>query len=83
MRPYLSNEKKLETSCLGNTTTNMCSNDFKILKKSIEVWKLWDLSISHDIICEGCGKILSGFCNFATSNENIYEEQSESWQGCG
>ena len=30
-------------------------------EKSSEVWKLWDLSISHDIICGGYGKNLSGF----------------------
>jgi len=66
LRSYLSNEKKMQTSCLRNTTINVCLNDFKILKKSIEVWKLWDLSISHDIICGGCGKNLSEFCNFFT-----------------
>ena len=62
---------------------NVCSNDFKILKKANKVQKLWDLSISHDIIRGGCGKNLSGFHNFVTSNENIYEEESESWEGCG
>ena len=64
---------------------NVCSIDFKILKKAIEVWKLWDLSISHDIICGGCGKNLSGFTILShtmLTNGNIYEEESESWEGC-
>jgi len=64
--PYLSNKKKFQTSCPGNTNMDMCSNDFKIIKKAIEVWKLWDLSISHDIICGGCSKNLSEFRNFVT-----------------
>ena len=38
--PYLSNVKKFWKFCLENTTTNVWSNDFKILKKTIEVWKL-------------------------------------------
>ena len=61
-------------------------NDFKILKKSIEVWKLWDLSISHDIIYEGVVKIWVGFailsCTMLT-NGNICEEELENWEGCG
>ena len=28
VRPYLGNEKKFETSCSGNTTTNVCPSDF-------------------------------------------------------
>ena len=61
-------KKKFSTSCLGNTATNVCSNDFKILKKANEVWKLWDLSIPHYIICGGSGKKLSRFRNFFTYN---------------
>ena len=63
----------------------LCLNDFKILKKSIEVWKLWDLSISHDIICGGCGKIWVGFAIFSRmilTIGNICEEESECWEGC-
>jgi len=55
---HTGNEKKFRTFCSGNTTTNVCSNDFKILPKPNEVWKSRDLSRCHDIICGGCGKKL-------------------------
>ena len=56
------------TSCSGNTATNVYPNDFKILKKTNEVWKSWDLSIPRYIICGGSGKKLSRFRNFFTYN---------------
>jgi len=68
LRPYMWNEKKISTSCPRNTPTNVCSNDFKILKKTNDVWKLWDLSIPHYITCGGSGKKLSRFCNIFTYN---------------
>jgi hypothetical protein len=39
----------------------VCPNDLKILKTANEVWKLWDLYIPHDIMCEVRGKNLNEF----------------------
>jgi hypothetical protein len=45
-------------------TMIMRPNDLKILKNANQVLKLWDLSIFHDIMCEGHGKHLMGFYHF-------------------
>ena len=66
LRPYMWNEKKFSTSCPGNTPTNVCPNDFKILKKVNKVWKSWGLSVPRYIICGGGGKKLSSFRNCFT-----------------
>ena len=65
---------------------NVCPNDFKFFKKANKVWKLWDLSISHDIIYEGVVKIWVGFAILSRTiltNGNICEEESESSEGYG
>jgi len=61
LRPCPGNEKNFWTSCSRNPTTNVWPNGFLILKKANEVWKSWDLSKSHDIICGACGKKLRRF----------------------
>jgi predicted Fe-S protein YdhL (DUF1289 family) len=48
-----------------------CMNDFKILKNANEVQKIQYLSMSQDIICGGCDKKLSEFCNFI--NYDVYK----------
>jgi hypothetical protein len=55
---------KIWTSSLGNTTMIVCPNVSKILKNSNIVWNLGDLSISHEIICEGYSKLWISFEHF-------------------
>ena len=71
------NEKKFSTSCPRNTPTNVCSNNFKILKKQMmsENYEICQyLIISH---VEAVVKNWVGFVIFSRTmltNGNISEE---------
>ena len=81
VRPYSGNEKKLWTSCLENTTTNVWSFGFQILKKANDVWTSWDLLRSHDIICGGYGKKLRMFriiCHVRCLQTEISQKKNHS-----
>ena len=87
VRPYSGNEKKFRTSCSKNTTTNVWSFGFQILKKANDVWTSWDLSRSHDTIRGGYGKKIEEVshnmsCTMFT-NRSISEEESYHWEGFG
>ena len=61
MRPYPSNEKKFRMYYPWNTTTNVCLNYLKILKKVNEVWKSRDLSWCDGVTRRCCDKKLRRF----------------------
>ena len=62
MKPYPGNEKKFRISCSGNTTTNVWSNGFKILKKQT---KSENHEICQDLMISYVEVVVKKRTNFA------------------